>query len=69
MSDMNSPSSTITKYDIVMPKAIEEVWTFHTSYEVDDILNTRNGFTIIFIYKLRLKSLILAFYEENPNQW
>ena len=69
MSDMNLPSLTITKHGIVMSKAIEKVWIFHASYEIDDILTTRNDFTIIFIYKLRLKSMILAFYEENPNQW
>lgn len=41
MTDMDATSVTINQYNIAMRKTIEEVRRSYTSYQVNDILNSR----------------------------
>jgi hypothetical protein len=65
MIETNVPSSTITQRAIAMKKAMEEVQKSIATRQMNDALNTRNGFTITLIHGLPLNSPVLVFRESK----
>jgi hypothetical protein len=68
MTEMNVSSFTITQRAIAMRKAMKEVQKFIAIRQMNDVLNTRNDFTIILIHGLSLNSFVLIFREDKDNQ-
>ncbi len=64
MIEMNASSSTIIQRAIAMKKIMKEVKKFNAIRQMNDALNTRNGF-IFLIHDLSLNSSMLIFREDK----
>ena len=65
MTKLNASSPTINQRAIVMKKAMNEMRKFNANRQINDVLNTRNGFSTIHLHDLLLNSSVLV-YRERP---
>ena len=65
MTELNAPSPTINQRAIVMKKAMDEMRKLNANRQINDVLNTRNGFSTIHLHDFPLNSSVLV-YREGP---
>jgi hypothetical protein len=68
MIEMNVSSLTIIQRAITMKKIMKEVRKFNAIRQMNDVLNTRNEFSIILIHGLSLNSSVLIFSRKQGHQ-
>ena len=72
MTELNASSPTISQRVIIMKKAMNKMRKLNVNCQVNDVLNTRNGLSTIYLHDLSLNSPVLV-YRERPagrsNTW
>ena len=65
MTKLDAFSPTINQRAIAMKKAMNEMRKFDVNRQINDVFNTRNGFSTIHLHDLPLNSSVLV-YREGP---
>ena len=65
MTKLDTPFSTINQRAIAMKKAMNEMRKLNANRQINDVFNTRNGFSTIHFHDLPLNSFVLM-YREGP---
>lgn len=68
MSELDVLSVKITQRAIDMKKAINVVWKYIASWQVNNVLNTWNKPSIVVVYGLSIHSPILVYQKKNVSQ-
>ena len=64
MTKLDASSPTISQRVIVMKKIMNEMRKFNVNRQINDVFNTRNGFSTIHFHDLFLNSFVLMYREE-----
>ena len=65
MSESNAFAPSITQRSIAMKKAMNEIRKLNANRQINDALNTRNGFSTIHFHDLFLNAPILVYKKKS----
>ena len=68
MTKLNASSLTINQRAIAMKKAMNEMRKLNANRQVNDVFNTRNGFSTIHFHDLSLNSSVFMYRERPAGQ-